>query len=424
MKKYLLVFMLVLVMVFSLVLSSYAETVKLRVAWWGSQNRHDRTLKAIKLFEEQNPDIDIEPEFLGWNGYWEKMAAQAAGKNLPDVWQQDYAYLMLYANRGLLLDFYPYVKNATLNLNDVAQSAISGGIIDDKLYGINLGLNAPAVIYDPKLLAEAGVEEPSPDWTYEDYMAITTKLHKELGIYGAQQFPIITYTHGFNIYLRQHGKKLYNAEGTALGYEDNQLFADYFKMELELIKAGVIAPMDITKEISTNIEEALIVNKKAAMSDLWSNQIVALESAAGRSIKMTVLPKDKDQVQEGLFLKPSMFFSVTKYTEHPEAAVKFVDFFTNNLECNKILMAERGVPISSRIREGLKPFMGGAQKEMFDYINLAAEHSSKISPPNPEGHNQIIDLYNNLHEMIAFEVISPEDAAKEFRTKANQILSK
>src|SRR5215213_9879032 len=28
------------------------ETVELRFAWWGSQDRHDRTIKAIQLFEQ------------------------------------------------------------------------------------------------------------------------------------------------------------------------------------------------------------------------------------------------------------------------------------------------------------------------------------------------------------------------------------
>ena len=39
-----------------------AEPIELRVAWWGSQNRHDRTLEAIKLFEEMYPHITVLPE--------------------------------------------------------------------------------------------------------------------------------------------------------------------------------------------------------------------------------------------------------------------------------------------------------------------------------------------------------------------------
>ena len=37
--------------------------VKLRMAWWGSQERHDKTLKAIELFESKYPHITIAAEY-------------------------------------------------------------------------------------------------------------------------------------------------------------------------------------------------------------------------------------------------------------------------------------------------------------------------------------------------------------------------
>ena len=69
------------------------EKVELRVAWWGSQDRHDRTIKAIELFEQMHPEIDVVYEFSGWDDHWTKMATQAAGNNLPDVMQQDYTQI-------------------------------------------------------------------------------------------------------------------------------------------------------------------------------------------------------------------------------------------------------------------------------------------------------------------------------------------
>ncbi|MCM2675359.1 extracellular solute-binding protein [Alkalicoccobacillus plakortidis] len=55
------------------------EQVKLRMSWWGSQERHDMTFKIIEMYEKENPNVKIEPEFTGWDGYFERMAAQAAG---------------------------------------------------------------------------------------------------------------------------------------------------------------------------------------------------------------------------------------------------------------------------------------------------------------------------------------------------------
>src|SRR5262245_60888995 len=67
--------------------SNPAQPVNLRLAWWGSQDRHDRTIKVIKLFEQTYPNITITYEFAGFQDYWVKMNTQAAGKSLPDVIQ-------------------------------------------------------------------------------------------------------------------------------------------------------------------------------------------------------------------------------------------------------------------------------------------------------------------------------------------------
>ena len=78
------------------------EPIELRIAWWGSQSRHDRTIAVIEMFEELHPNIDIVYEFSGWDDHWVKMATQAAGGNMPDIMQQDYARIEEWNDRGLL----------------------------------------------------------------------------------------------------------------------------------------------------------------------------------------------------------------------------------------------------------------------------------------------------------------------------------
>ena len=42
--------------------TSSGETVTLRFSWWGNDARHEKTLKVIEMFQEQHPNIVIEPE--------------------------------------------------------------------------------------------------------------------------------------------------------------------------------------------------------------------------------------------------------------------------------------------------------------------------------------------------------------------------
>src|SRR5690625_5399010 len=59
--------------------------ITLRMTWWGSQSRHDQTKEIIELFEEQNRDIKIKTEFIGKDGYYEKIYASDDGDKIQNI---------------------------------------------------------------------------------------------------------------------------------------------------------------------------------------------------------------------------------------------------------------------------------------------------------------------------------------------------
>ena len=93
--------------------SKPGQNVELRFAWWGSQDRHDRTIKAIQLFEQKNPGFKMSYEFAGFQDHLTKMTTQATGGNLPDLMQQDYAWISQWVGNGLLRAMDDYVASQT-----------------------------------------------------------------------------------------------------------------------------------------------------------------------------------------------------------------------------------------------------------------------------------------------------------------------
>ena len=53
------------------------ESVTLRFAWWGGDDRHTATLKAIEEYQKINPNVKIEAEYQGYDGYNDKILTQA-----------------------------------------------------------------------------------------------------------------------------------------------------------------------------------------------------------------------------------------------------------------------------------------------------------------------------------------------------------
>lgn len=417
-----------LVLAFALLplMATAADQIELRVTWWGSQDRHDRTIKVIDMFMKEHPEIKIVYEFANWNDYWTKLSTQAAGGNLPDVMQQDYARIEEWSGKKLIIPLDDFVKDGTLNFANVADSALAGGRLNGKLYAINLGSNSQSITIDVDAFKKAGMELPKQNWTLADFEKIALEFKAKTGMYviGAQ----LTNEQQWKSLYLSLGQWAYAKDGKSLGYTDDQPFIDYLKMVLRLQDAGAIPPMAEEIElIKQGIEAEPMVKGKAAMEYLWSNQVVAVAKAAGegRNFVLNHLPRSKADGPAANYVKPSQFFSITSHSKHPKEAAMFIDYFTNSVEANKVLLAERGVPISSVVAKELEPLLTASQKEMFAYMARVMKDNSPLPPPDPKYHAELMTTVYDpaVRDAVRFGKITPEEGAKLLRERAADILA-
>lgn len=408
---------------------SAADKTVLRMTWWGSQNRHDRTIKVVEMYEAANPTIDIVYEFAGFNDYWTKLNTQASGKNLPCLIQQDYAFIQQWMQQKLIIPLDPFVKDGTLSIADVPDAAISGGRINNQLYGVSLGINSQSVIIDLEAFEKAGVAVPKADWTWEDFEKIALQLHEKLGIWGGG--PGIQDEQLWKSLYLSNGEWAFSADGTQIGYKDDAALVEYFKMLVRLMDAKALPGQDTQAQYDkAGPEGAPIVTRKSAMQYQWSNQVVAVWKASGADRKLTLVPLPRLKGGKSAnYVKPSMFFSVTSQCGSPELekeAAKFINYFTNTTEANDVLFAERGVPISTKILEYLRPKLDPATAETFRYLAAVQKDVSPIPPADPAGWPDIrTNVYVPLFvEPVLFKQSSPEDGAKTLRAEVNKILAK
>ena len=398
----------------------------LRVAWWGSKNRHDRTIKVLEMYQGKTPAIKFTYEFAGFGDYWTRLATEAAGGNLPDIIQQDYARLAEWTANRLMIPLDDFVADGAINLSRVPKNSIDGGRISGKLYAINLGNNSQAIMLDVDAFKRAGVALPTQNWTWQDYEQIVVELHRKLGIWGIG-FATGDIQIWKSLYIG-NGQWVFARDGRSVAVTDDRPFIEHLKMLLRLQSAGAIPPIE--QEISEyhdNIEAQPIVPGKAAMAYLWSNQVVAVAAAAGkgRAFKLTHLPRPKGG-RASNYLKPSQFFSITSQSKHPKESAAFIDFFTNSIEANRVLMAERGIPIVPRVREALKPLLSPPELETFRYIARVEADSSPLPPADPPTLGAFTDnVYNPLVEQaVLLHKISPEEGARTLRAEGNKVLAR
>ncbi len=400
-----------------------AEAVTLRLAWWGNPTRDERTLKVVDMYQKAFPNVTIEPETVGWAGYWDRINTQVASNSMPDVMQHDYAYLLQFVGRNLMADLTPYVDKKVINLDGVDETYLSGGRVGGKLYGVSLGTNAVCLIYDPDILKKAGVAEPKPTWTWADFEKMANQVYTATKV---QTLPFFTTDPkvGFDNWIRQTGKSFFAKDGKALGFTDAAQLEEYWAIQLRLLASGALLNPEVAF-VATSVAEDPFTKGTSWVQYLWSNQVVASQAAAKKAVKIALLPKITGAARPGTYLKPSMFFAIPQQSKLGVEGAKFINYFLSNKDANKVLLGERGVPIIPAVRDTVKESLDPFASMVFDYIGLVGnKNASPIDPPDPAATGEVLKLFRDTTVEVLYKKTAAKDAAAKFMTQANDILKK
>lgn len=390
------------------------EKVELRMMWWGSQVRHDATLKVIDLFQKKYPNIAIKPEYMS-DGYFDKLNTVLAGGNAADLIQVGNNYPD-YVKRGAFLDISPYYGKE-LKLDSFDQSIIDSGKMDNKLYAVSLGSNALGVIYNKTLLKGAGIEFPKDSWTWEEFAAYGKQVKDKTGAFGFVDGS--DSTHMVNYFARQRGGAVYKDDGK-IHFTKEQV-VEYFTMWDQFRKAGIMPNGEQTAGYKESPDNSRFVEGKAAMKTIWSNQVTAYQKAMKDDIGIALLPSGG--TTKGLWLQPSQFMSINAKSKHPKEAAMFIDFMVTDPEATLILGNERGVPGSSKVRNALKEKSNETDKKIYDYIDLAVKNSREMDRELPN----IAEWQSELtvqSQKLAFGQTTVEKAAQAVVDSASKSAAK
>jgi multiple sugar transport system substrate-binding protein len=412
-------------------------TTTLKMMWWGNPTREMRTKMVAQMFEAKNPGIKIETTSFPMTqgdgtvsalNYWPTMHDLAMKDQLPDIMQQDYAYIEDWTAKNDIVPLDDLIADGTIKLGDVPQGFIDGGKVGGKVMAVSLGTNTQAIAIDVDLFKKNSIPIPSDDWTWEDFENIAMTIKMKEGIFGAGS-GIWGYTPGWKSIYLSLGQWVFSADGKSLGYTDDQPWIDHFNMLLRLKKAGAL-PGIMDEPTMGNVEALLMVTKKSGMEHIFSNQLVGMAAAAKtanmdmpRNFKLLPLPKVKGQ-KSPIYMKPSQYLAITSNSTHAKEAAKVIDFFTNDIEANKVLQGERGVPINTKVLTALKADLDATAADSFDLIQRGAAYATKLPPNDPPPWTSILNtVFTPTAKHIINEDMTPEDGVAFFRANASALLA-
>ena len=283
--------------------------------------------EMVAIFEEQNPDIDVELQTIGYDDYFTQLQSKVVGGNAADVFELNYENFVSYASQGVLADISGYLGD-TAGFNATALEAFNYNGIQ---YGVPNSFSNCVLFYNKDLFDAAGVAYPTDDWTWSDVETAAKAIMEALGegVWGFYR-PLT-----FNEFYKgvaQNGGALMNEDGTAftVNTPENvetaeimagwQLDSHIMPTEAEM---GGMGDWDLFKSGRL----AMLVTGVWAFTDFAANCDFAWD--------ITIEP--------GNTAKATHFFSngyvVSADSEHKEEATRLAQFLAGSKEATAIRVA-------------------------------------------------------------------------------------
>jgi arabinogalactan oligomer/maltooligosaccharide transport system substrate-binding protein len=152
------------------------------ITFWHTMNQEETvTLNGlVQKFMDQNPEITIQAQVVPFSDAQNKFKTVAQAGDAPDVFRAEIAWTPEFAELGFLVPLDEYVSPE--DLRDYLPSALRYNQYKGHIWGIPQVTDCLALLYNKRMLHQAGVEPPA---TLDELIQVAKKLtNPKRGQYG------------------------------------------------------------------------------------------------------------------------------------------------------------------------------------------------------------------------------------------------
>ncbi len=384
------------------------EEIELTIAWWGNDERAAMMAEVIDAFEAEYPNITVVEQPVGApDDLFNRLATDFASGTAPDVFALGGAKPQEYGGNGALLDLSTVAD--TLQLDKYEDFTLTNATVDDTVYGLPTGGNAIGVLINTAIFEQAGVDLPTEDWTWDDFIQAANDITAGTpdGVYGLD----LRIQDILGTYVAQIDEDgMYDWDGQLAAQQST--IESWFEIEKELIEGGGLPdPSIIVENQNLTPDQTLFGTGRAGMTFAYSNQIGAYGAGAGGDVEILTPPTSTDV--SGVAVLPSQFWAIAAETKHPEASAMLVNWLLNEPEPAKTILSNRGLQFNPDILAVVKPLLAPADAQAAEYLEKVLE-IGVVAPPQPAGGGILNELSQRIESDILFGRSSIPDGSKQW----------
>ncbi|MCL2231510.1 MAG: ABC transporter substrate-binding protein [Treponema sp.] len=425
---------IVFVCVLSILLTSAAfagggrRADTMRFAWWGNPARNLQTTEVLELFTEQT-GISVDPVTGTFGEYWTMIDSMALAGNLPDVMQHNIPQLL--ARVPHLVDLRPFMADHRIDVRNLPEAVLQQARVGEGIYGIPMGMNVSAIVYDRSFLDSLGLSAPR-NMTLDQFVALAREIYARTGVRtnwtsNAPYNPLRVHLRAQGVEMFEYVGGRWRMGGQPVHY---QAFFDFVAQGIQegwhsrledwggrdrfaMATNPLVYPPDITAN----------PNLRSWITFAWSNQIIAFQAQAGTAqLNLTTPPSINPQMSN--HGRAAMLISMTRDARDRDAAAQMINFWVNNQAVHSIVRLERGGFVNSVIADAINPLLNPIeqmQAEFTAWVNRP-ENSSPFIALEPEGTLQFYAELNLVTDMVLAGTIAPAVAAQRVFDFGNSVI--
>lgn len=301
-----------------------------------------------------------------------KFLTAATSGGSPDILFWDRWRTSLYAPKNVLHPLDEFLAKDSVSKDDFYGEALKELTYKDQLYGLPLTVDARALFYNKKLLADAGVANPPTNWQeLEDAAIKTTK-------WNGSKLQVAGFSLGdaglFNMYLQQAGGTMLTDDGkTNFNNDKGKAVLDYWD---RLLNQDKVYKIGFEQGLGESTDAFATGKLAMTYNGPW---MLTTYKKYGKDLDFGVVPPpagpngDKGSVMGGFGLV------IPEGSKHQQEAWEFVKWWTANKD-NALLWAKTSLNIP-----GFKPAIEDAffQDDPFWKPFLETLEIAKIRPTHP-----------------------------------------
>lgn len=405
----------------------------LRFAWWGGAARHGATLAAVRLFEQRNAGLRIKSEYMGFNGYLERLTTQVAGGSEPDVMQINWAWLAMFSKRGSgFTDLTPLLGPAVRE--QLPEAELATGRVAGKLNALPVSYSARVMLWNPSTFERVGLALPK---TWEELFAAGPVFRSKLGE-GA--FPLDGELYDMILLAQawvqqKHGTPFIapaTVEGPSRVAMNEAAALDWVRTYQRLVREHVATPLPLRASLGgaekPTEQQPDWVTGRWAGNYTWDSAIPLRASTLKPPQRLALgdFPTLPGALHSGMFGRPTLMYAVGRHCKQPELAARLIEFLLTDLDAARLLGRTRGLPgargpLQQLEREGQLPAL-----ELQAHRQIQAQRDAGRLPlPGPLfEHPRMLKFMREVFETVAYNKTTDIAAARRLITDGAALLNR